>query len=112
LIGRETGFLMADKTTWRPRDTHGKLSEAKQRALPDSAFAFPEQRKGPLTGASYVRDAIAGFAEFEDVTDDERDLAFRNIRKAAERYHVEMTETDWRQLGTRPPKPGYTRPVR
>ena len=103
---------MAETTTWRPRDTHGKLTAAKEAALPDSAFAFPVQRKGPLTDAGSVREAIANFGEFEDVSDDERDLAFRNIRKAAERYHVEMTETDWRQLGTRVPRPGYKQGVR
>ncbi len=99
---------MAGKATWRPRDTHGKLSQAREQELPDSAFAFPKQRKGPLTGDSYVRDAIANFKEFDDVSDEDRDLAFENIRKAAEHYHVDMTETDWRQLGTRRPKPGYS----
>ncbi|MHB1340349.1 MAG: DUF6582 domain-containing protein [Coriobacteriia bacterium] len=103
---------MAGNTTWRPRDTHGTLSQAKELALPDSAFAFPAQRKGPLTGAAYVRDAIEHFAEFEGVSDDDRDLAFENIRKAAKHYHVDMTETDWRQLGTRPLKPGYRRETR
>ena len=100
---------MAGSATWRPRDTHGRLSEAKERELPDSAFAFPRQRKGPLTGAAYVRDAIKDFSEFKDVSDEDRDLAFENIRKAAAHYHVEMTETDWRQLGTRPLKPSYRR---
>lgn len=100
---------MAGNATWRPQDTHGKLSEAREQGLPDSAFAFPKQRKGPLTGAAYVRDAIAGFSKFEDVSDEDRDLAFENIRKAAEHYHVAMTETDWRQLGTRSPKPSYQR---
>ncbi len=100
---------MARTTTWRPRDTHGKLSEAKERALPDSAFAFPAQRKVPLTSAGYVREAIADFRSFDGVSDDERELAFENIRKAAKHYHVEVRETDWRQLGTRVPKPSYTR---
>lgn len=103
---------MAGSTTWRPRDTHGTLSRAKELALPDSAFAFPKQRKGPLTGAAYVREAIAHFGEFEDVTDEDRDLAFENIRKAARHYRVDMTETDWRQFGTRPPKPAYKRETR
>jgi hypothetical protein len=102
---------MAPKATWRPRDTHGRLTAAKERALPDSAFAFPGHRKGPLTGEAYVRDAISGFAQFDGVSDEERELAFENIRKAAAHYHVEMTETDWRQLGTRPLKPSY-RPAR
>lgn len=103
---------MADEATWRPRDTHGKLSKAKLAGLPDSAFAFPRQRKGPLTGPSHVQDAITDFGRFEDVTDEDRDLAFENIRKAARHYRVEMTETDWRQLGTRPPKPGYRQGIR
>ncbi|MDH4140897.1 MAG: hypothetical protein OEV43_10060, partial [Coriobacteriia bacterium] len=90
---------MAGNATWRPRDTHGKLSEAKERGLPDSAFAFPKQRKGPLTGAAHVRAAIANFGEIDGVSDEDRDLAFENIRKAAEHYHVDMTETHWRQLG-------------
>ena len=103
---------MATKATWRPHDTHGKLSEAREQELPDSAFAFPAQRKGPLTGASYVADAIAHFAEFEDVSDEDRDLAFENIRKAAAHYHVEMTETDWRQFKANRHKPGYSRGTR
>lgn len=100
---------MAINTTWRPRDTHGKLSAAKERELPDSAFAFPGQRKGPLTGAAYVREAVARFGEFDGVSDEDRDLAFENIRKAAKHYQVEIVETDWRQLGTRPPRPSYSR---
>jgi hypothetical protein len=99
---------VAGNATWRPHDTHGKLSEAKEQSLPDSAFAFPKQRRGPLTGASYVADAIAHFGEFEDVSDEDRDLAFENIRKAAAHYHVEMTETDWRQFNARRHKPGYS----
>lgn len=98
---------MAGTATWRPRGTHGKLSEAQERELPDSAFAFPKQRKAPLTGASHVRDAINDFVELEDASDEDRDLAFENIRKAAQHYHVQMTETDWRQLGSRDPRPGY-----
>ncbi len=93
---------MARTTTWRPHGTHGKLTEAKEAALPDAAFAFPNQRKAPLTDAGSVRSAIARFGEVEDVTDEDRELAFENIRKAAEYFHVKMTETDWRQLGTRP----------
>ena len=102
-------MAMAGNATWRPRDTHGKLSQAQERDLPDSAFAFPKQRIGPLTGAAHVRDAIAHFGELKDVSDEDRDLAFQNILKAAQHYHVDMTETDWRQLGTRAPKPGYRR---
>ncbi len=96
-------------TTWRPFGAHGKLTEARQRSLPDAAFAFPTQRKLPLVDAGTVRSAIAQFGEVEDVSDDERELAFQNIRKAAEYFRVQMTETDWRQLGTRPTSATYRR---
>ena len=94
-------------TTWRPFGAHGKLTQAKEQALPEAAFAFPTQRKEPLVDAGSVKAAIARFAEVEDVSDEDRELAFENIRKAAEYYRVRMTETDWRQLGTRPASESY-----
>ncbi len=60
-----------------------------------------------MTDARHVRNAIARFDQVTDVTDDDRDLAFANIKRAAEHYGVEMTETDWRQLG-RTPSTGRT----
>lgn len=38
----------------------------------------------------------------QDVSDDERDVAFANIGKAAEHYGVDVAEKDWRDLGRRP----------
>lgn len=98
---------MAVSTTWRQHDTHGNLTTARENDLPDSAFAFPTQRKEPLTDAGLVRAAIARFGQVEDVGDEDRDLAFANIRKAAEHYGVKLTETDWRQLSTRRPTHDY-----
>jgi hypothetical protein len=92
-----------DNTTWEPVSPatgHGKLNVGQLNALPESAFAFPRPRKEPITDASHVRSALARFDQVTDVDDAERDLAFRNIRKAAKHYHVAMHETDWRQLGT------------
>jgi hypothetical protein len=34
-----------------------------------------------------------------DATDEERELAFSNIKKAAKHYGVEMTAKTWRDLG-------------
>ena len=90
---------MARKTTWEPHETHGKLSTRKQDDLPEDVFAFPKQRKEPLTDAEHVRNALARFDQVEDVSDADRDLAFANIRKAAKHYHVEVDETDWHDLG-------------
>jgi hypothetical protein len=46
-----------------------------------------------------VRNAIARFDQVRDVTDKERDEAFRRIRKAAAEYGVHLTETRWQELG-------------
>lgn len=100
---------MAHETTWRPQSTHGKLSAAREAALPDSAFAFPARRALPLTDEGYVRSAIERFGHVEDVSDEDRELAFANIQRASAFYRVPITETDWRQLGTRQMEPGYKR---
>ncbi len=87
-------------TTWEPHTKHGDLTERSD--LPDTVFAFPEQRKEPMTDASHVRNAIARFDQVTDVSDEERELAFANIKKAAEHYGVHMTESEWEQLGSSP----------
>ena len=93
----------AVNTTWEPSYPagHGRLDAAQVNPLPDSAFAFPQSRKEPMTDASHVRNAIARFDQVEDVSDAEREIAFANIRKAAKYYGIEMRETDWHQLGAR-----------
>jgi hypothetical protein len=88
------------KTTWKPHTKHGDLT--KRSDLPDSVYAFPDKRKEPLTDADHVQNALARFDQVQDVTDDERDLAFANIKAAAEHYGVDLDETDWHQLGKRP----------
>ena len=90
------------QTTWKPHEQHGNLSSKDRDKLPDSVYAFPGKRKEPLTDASHVRNALARFDQVDDVSDDEREQAFRNIKKAAEHYGVEVTETSWRQLGRSP----------
>lgn len=96
---------MSTHTTWQPHEAHGDLSTHEKSDLPESVFAFPHQRKEPLTDASHVKNALARFDQVQDVSDDERDLAFANIKKAAEHYGVEITETGWRDLGKTPHTP-------
>ena len=69
-------------------------------------FAFPAERKEPLTDAAHVRNAIARFDQVEGVTDRERDDAWGRITRAAKRHDVEVAESDWRELfsGARAPK--------
>jgi len=85
--------------TWKPHEKHGQLTERSD--LPDSVFAFPSERKEPLTDASHVRDALARFDQVEGVSDEQRALAFENIKQAAEHYGVHVSESKWQDLGSR-----------
>jgi len=77
--------------------------DAKHRdALDEEQFAFPKERKEPLNNASHVRNAIARFDQVEGVSDHERDEAWKRIKKAADRYGVEVSEKSWRELGKKP----------
>jgi hypothetical protein len=93
---------MAPKPTWKPHTEHGDLSSKERKELPDSVYAFPKQRKEPITDASHVKAALARFDQVQDVSDADRDLAFANIQAAARHYGIDVEETDWHQLGKRP----------
>jgi len=90
-------------STWKPHEKHGELTERSD--LPDTVFAFPRERKEPLTDAEHVRNAIARFDQVIDVSDEERAQAFENIKAAAEHYGVDVSESSWEELG-RSPKSG------
>lgn len=90
------------KTTWKPHTKHGDLSSKDKKDLPDDVFAFPKQRKEPITDASHVRNALARFDQVQGVSDEDRDLAFANIKKAAEHYDVNVEEKNWHELGKKP----------
>ncbi len=77
---------------------NGDLSTADRNDLPDSAFAFTKKRKEPLVDAKHVRNAISRFDQVEDVTDTERDAAWRKIKTAAKKHGVEISESGWREL--------------
>jgi hypothetical protein len=76
-----------------------ELSEKQRDDLSDSKFAFPKQRKEPIEDADHVRNAIARFDQVEGVSDDERDAAWKRIKKAADKYGVEVSEKSWHELG-------------
>jgi uncharacterized protein DUF6582 len=90
------------EATWKPHEKHGPLTT--QSDLPDSVYAFPKQRKEPLTDAEHVRNAVARFDQVIDVSDADRALAFENIEKAAKHYNVNLAETSWHDLGVHPQK--------
>ena len=76
-----------------------ELKEAQRDHIDSDKFAFPKERKEPIHDASHVRNAIARFDQVEGVSDDERDAAWRRIKKAAEKHGVEVGEKSWRELG-------------
>jgi hypothetical protein len=80
-----------------PRSGEG-MSTADKDKLADREFAFPDERKEPLTDARHVRNAIARFNQVEGVSDAERDKAWKRILAAAKRYDVDVSESDWREL--------------
>ena len=75
------------------------LDADKRNSLDDGKFAFPKQRKEPIEDAAHVRNAIARFDQVKDVTDAERDAAWKRIVAAAKKHGVEVAETSWRELG-------------
>ena len=91
---------VSTKTTWKPHDKHGLLTA--QSDLPDTVYAFPKQRKEPLTDSQHVRNAVARFDQVIGVSDADRALAFANIEKAAKHYNVDLSETSWHDLGVHP----------
>jgi len=79
--------------------TMTKLSTEDRDDLSKGSFAFPKQRKEPLENAAHVRNAVARFNQVKDVSDDERDDAWKRIEAAAKKYGVEIREKSWREIG-------------
>jgi ElaB/YqjD/DUF883 family membrane-anchored ribosome-binding protein len=76
-----------------------KADAETRNAIENTEFAFPKQRKEPLEDATHVRNAISRFNQVRDVSDDERDTAWKRIEAAAKKYDVEITEKSWREIG-------------
>lgn len=81
--------------TWKPICPRPNETRAQ---LPASAFAFPKERKEPLTDGVHVHSAIARFSQVDGVTDYERSQAFGNIKAAAQYYGVALHAMSWRDL--------------
>lgn len=76
-----------------------KLSTTDRERLDGGTFAFPKERKEPLENASHVRNAVARFNQVKDVSDTERDAAWKRIKAAAKKHGVELNEENWREIG-------------
>ena len=77
------------------------LSEKDRKKMSQGEFAFPKERKEPLSDARHVQEAIARFDQVQGVSNKERDEAWQRIKKAAQKFDVELQEKDWRELFTR-----------
>lgn len=80
-----------------PRRSKG-ISTAEENRMVSQKFAFPDERKMPIHDAAHVRNAVARFDQVEDVSDAERDRAWKRIESAAKRFDVEIRASDWREL--------------
>ena len=70
-----------------------KLTKAARDGISETKFAFPKQRKEPLENASRVRNAVARFHQVKDVTEAERQAAWKRIQAAAKLYGVELQQS-------------------
>jgi len=93
---------MANTHKSHSHDTPNALDTDARKHMSEGTYAFPKQRKEPLNDASHVRNAIARFDQVKGVSDEEREEAFHQIKTAAKKFGVEMTETHWKQLGGKP----------
>jgi hypothetical protein len=87
--------------TWKAHVSQSSAPD-NQSKLPESAFAFPKQRKEPMSDASHVRNAIARFDQVKGVSDEDRAQAFANIKAAAKHFKVDLKEKSWHDLGNKP----------
>ncbi|HEX8414330.1 MAG TPA: DUF6582 domain-containing protein [Sphingomicrobium sp.] len=76
-----------------------KLSSGDRNELDEGSFAFPKERKEPLENAGHVRNAISRFNQVKNVSDAERDAAWKRIKAAAKKHGVEVSEKSWREVG-------------
>ncbi|WP_305804213.1 DUF6582 domain-containing protein [Stenotrophomonas sp. YIM B06876] len=75
----------------------GELDTRHRNRLPAADFAFPQQQKLPIHDAAHVRNAIARFDQVKEVSDTERDHAWKRIVAAAKEHGVDVTRNDWRE---------------
>ena len=78
-----------------------ELDQSARDHIDSDKFAFPKERKEPIHDAEHVRNAVARFNQVHDVSDDERDAAWRRIKTAAKKHGVDVPEKSWHDLKAR-----------
>lgn len=86
----------------KPTKSKGELSTTQRKRLPKQSFAFPKERKEPLTDKQHVKNALARFDQVKGVSEAERKRAFQRIKRAAKQKHLQVEESNYHQLGKRP----------
>ena len=81
---------MRDETPFCYQLDMAKISTKKQNDMRAEKFAFPKERKEPLTDASHVRNASARFNQVKGVSPEEKTQAKKKIQSAAKKYGVEL----------------------
>ena len=79
-----------------------RLDQEDRNNIDGRQYAFPKERKEPLEDARHVRNAVARFNQVKDVSDAERDEAWKRIEAAAKKFGVELEERSWRELKSPP----------
>ena len=79
------------------------LSTEDRKEIPGDEYAFPKERKEPLTDESHVRNAIARFDQVKGVSPAEKKTAFSKIKKAAKKMGVKITPTSASGLAKKGP---------
>ena len=75
-----------------------RLSQKEHDRLPARKFSFPEQRKEPTEDAGHFRVPAALLMQVKDVTDEERDKAWRRSLATAKSFGVDNEERYWCKL--------------
>jgi hypothetical protein len=75
-----------------------KLDAEDRKKIPAKKYAFPKERKEPLENAEHVRNAVARFNQVKDVSEAEKDAAWKRIEAAAKKFDVELGESSRKEL--------------
>lgn len=86
---------MAHTTTWEPMPNDGDGTTSAE------LFAFPRQQRDPLRDATHVRNALEHFATI-DPEPEEKEIAFSNLKRAADQFHVEINGNSYDEVCCRP----------
>ena len=87
------------QTTWQPHTEHGDLTTRSN--LPESVFAFPRQRKEPLTDANHVRDAWRASTRSRASPTRIASSPSPTSRRRRRITASQLREKSWRELGVK-----------